>query len=215
MHRKHKKMTIYIISTMILSGMAFWMGTFITRSQKNANPISIINPSETGLWSLSRNKWDTLPQASQFFKNELKSAMFINSRGELVRLSLKKPILFSAPWCIFCAKNEKMFEKYGYLRDVTIIGVALKGTESGLKPIGNENTLHDAIETFNRDWKYYGINYPVNKVLFSLSKNRLNKTLHTFPIIVIPHGGNFYVQIGYQPAFSFWSKIFGGTENRG
>jgi len=174
-----------IIVVIVVAAASFLAGTLTERdltATVNSRPPQVVNPSKLNLWNHSLPEWDSIPRASSDFSNELHSALFSDSSGKLVRLNLKRPIIFSAPWCKYCASQEKLFLALGVLAHITVVGVALDGSEPGLNPVGNETTVAQARATF--------------------------------PVIVIPHGGHLYVQVGYQPLFRFWYGVLNGGKRK-
>jgi len=206
-----------IIVVIVVAAASFLAGTLTERdltATVNSRPPQVVNPSKLNLWNHSLPEWDSIPRASSDFSNELHSALFSDSSGKLVRLNLKRPIIFSAPWCKYCASQEKLFLALGVLAHITVVGVALDGSEPGLNPVGNETTVAQARATFRRDWVYYKVGELGRNMLYALSGNKFNDTLSTFPVIVIPHGGHLYVQVGYQPLFRFWYGVLNGGKRK-
>jgi thiol-disulfide isomerase/thioredoxin len=159
--------------------------------------------------SQTTTKWHGLPQVDTSFVQLILHAKVENTQGKTITLvNAKKPILFSAPWCPFCAKTEKLLIAKHLMGKVQIVGVALNGGSKDVPfPPMHVTTAKQAQAEFVRDWKYYNIKYPTSRLDFAMPGSPLDKAIKQFPFMLIPHNGKWYANLGYNSSPSFWRQL--------
>ncbi|SIS92487.1 hypothetical protein SAMN05421799_10711 [Alicyclobacillus vulcanalis] len=156
------------------------------------------------------NRWHGLRLADKRFLDVIFGAHVVNSENDSVRIASDKPILFSAPWCPYCALTEHLLSSEHLLQKFTIVGVDINGSDPtfGVPPHQAGNGTQ-AREVFQADWDYYGIAFPTSSLLFALPSNPINSVVKSYPTYVIPHDGAWYVGYGYNGSSAFWKEVLG------
>ena len=157
----------------------------------------------------STPRWRGLQEANSAFLQTVFTTPVRNRYGKSVAVPQNKPILFSAPWCPYCNLTEHLLIGAGLMSKFTILGVALTGSELGQVPARPANTVAQARMAFRLDWKHYGTHWPTRNILYALPSNPINKVIQTFPTLLIPHAGKWYLQVGYNPSPSYWRSLVG------
>lgn len=154
-------------------------------------------------------RWHGLLEVNTSFMRDLYHFKVETAQGKSITLAeVKKPILFSAPFCPWCAKTEKLLITNHLLGKFQIVGVDLDGGAKDLPflPI-SVTTVQAAKAVFARDWHYYGIKWPVLGLDFAMPGSPIDQAVQQFPMALIPHDGHWYVQLGYHSSPQFWKSI--------
>ena len=156
-------------------------------------------------------KWHGLPQVDTNFMEQILHAKVENIQGKTITLAnAKKPILFSAPFCPWCAKTEKLLVANHLMGKVQIVGVALNGGSKDVPfPSMQVTNVKQAQAVFARDWKYYGIHWATANFNFAMPGSLIDQVIQRYPFFLIPHEGKWYADMGYNPSIKFWKSILG------
>ncbi|PWI56595.1 hypothetical protein [Sulfoacidibacillus thermotolerans] len=156
---------------------------------------------------MRENVWSKLSPANPTLVQAIESTPVENVYGQRVRLPLDRPLLFSAPFCPWCAKTERLLIQSRLIDKVQIVGVDVEGGEQGRV---SSHTVHNATqarEVFREYWRYYGVHSTTLDLLFALPNNPINSVIQTYPTLLVPHDGHWYELIGYDSNTSFWDSI--------
>lgn len=182
-------------------------------AQAQTVPANTTTPQTTpsGITDPSKATWEGLQQASDSFVQTVFHTPVLNAQGKSVPVPTDKPILFSAPWCPFCKETEQMLISNHLMNRLTIVGVALTGSEpsEGI-PARTVTNAGQAQEAFKLDWAHYGIHYPTSGILYAMPGTLIDQAITSYPTFLIPHDGKWYVEIGYNPSVSFWKAVLSG-----
>ena len=207
----HKQTGMIVLA--VAAGLALGLGiaSFIVSSRPvvvEPSPSSVAATVPTNaMVDANAPKWDGLPQASPSFVHTVIHTSVDNNSGQPVDIPTSKPILFSADFCPWCASTEKLLISQGLMNRVTVVGIDLNGGEPGQVPARTVTNVKQARTAFQLDWKHYGIEYTTKNLLYALPGNALNNVVTSFPVVLIPHAGKWYVQLGYNPSSSFWRQV--------
>ena len=158
-----------------------------------------------------RATWHGLPQISGRSLQTLLHSKLENAQGKVVTLArVHRPIYFLAGWCHFCAATDKILIQSKLMGRFQLVNTALDGGEKGtpLLPQSIHN-IKQAQSTLQRDWKYYGIKWSTTTVDFAMPRSSIDQAVREFPLVLVPHGGKWYEQVGYNSSPSFWHSILG------
>lgn len=153
--------------------------------------------------------WNGLPQASASFMRDVFHSPLKTVNGKMATLSGDtKPIYFLAGWCSWCAKTDQLLVSNHLMGKFQLVNVGLNGGERGtpLQP-SKVTTVLQAEEKLQHDWEYYQIPWSVSNVDFAMPNSSMNSVVRSFPMILIPHAGHWYVQNGYSPNVGYWHQI--------
>ncbi|MCL6489091.1 MAG: hypothetical protein K6T76_09175 [Alicyclobacillus mali] len=165
---------------------------------------------QNSMVDVSAPMWEGLQQASASFLQTVFHTPVLNAQGTSVPVPTDKPILFSAPFCPYCAEIEHLFIAHNMLSRLTMIGVALNGGEpsEGI-PARTVTNAAQAQEAFKLDWAHYGIHYPTSGILYAMPGTPIDQAVQSYPTFLIPHDGKWYVEVGYNPSVTFWKAVLG------
>ena len=153
--------------------------------------------------------WHGLPQISGSSLQTLLHSKLENAQGKVVTLAnVHRPIYFLAGWCHFCAATDKLLIQSKLMSQFQLVNVALDGGEKGT-PLTPQSIakVSQAKKALVRDWKYYGIKWSTDTVNFAMPGSSIEQVVREFPLVLVPHGGKWYEQVGYHSSPSFWHSI--------
>ncbi len=177
------------------------------------NTIWTVLPSHAAVNRTAQSsvRWHGLLEVNTSLMQSLFHSQVETAQGKSISLAeVKKPILFSAPFCPWCAKTEKLLIANHRLGKFQIVGVGLDGGAKDLPfPPMSVTTVQAAKVLFARDWHYYGIKWPVEGLDFAMPGSPIDRAIQSYPFFLIPHNGKWYADMGYNPSLQFWKSILG------